>query len=140
MSLLGIIETLRRNLKGVIAGCWVVLALVVVADVVRVMTADEHEESASEHAATPAGEHAAAPATEHNAHAAVAPEHTAPAAHAAVAEPVEAHGFWASAYHIAENVPVFWTLFGFLGCVLIVVVSKTYGHLGVSEREDYYSE
>lgn len=133
MSLLGIIETLRRNLKGVITACWVVLALVVVADIVRWATAaGGHEAPAStEHSAAPAGEHAVAPAGEHA---------TAPVEHAAPTEHAPAHGFWASAYHIAETKPVFWTLFGFLGCVLIVVVSKTYGHLGVSEREDYYSE
>lgn len=150
MSLLGIIETLRRNLKAVIIGCWVVLALVVIADIVRVTTAGEH------HAAAPAGEHAVAPAAEHNAHAAApsvaAPaEEGAPAEHGAAAvDHGEAHspseasakegGFWAKTYHIAENVPVFWTLFGFLGCVLIVVVSKSYGHFGVSVKEDYYSE
>ena len=152
MSLLGIIETLRRNLKALITGCWIVLALVVIADVARVMTAGEHHAPTSEHAAAPVGEHAVAPATEHSAHAAVASEHSAPlkseisdlksAPHgdAHSVGSAEEGGFWASAYHIAENVPVFWTLFGFLGCVLIVVVSKTYGHLGVSEREDYYSE
>ncbi len=135
MSLLGIIETLRRNLKAVIVACCVVLGLVVVADIARVTTGFGH------HAAAPAGEHAVAPAAEHNTHAAVTPEHTAPAAHGATAAAHgEAHGFWAKAYHIAETVPVFWTLFGFLGCILIVVVSKSYGHFGVSVKEDYYSE
>jgi|GEM_PF-979670 len=128
MSLLGIIETLRRNLKTVVvAGC-VVLALVVVADGVRLMTVS------GEHEAAPASEHAVAPAAEHESHAAVAAEH------AAVAEHGASHGFWATSYHIAENVPVFWTLFGFLGCIVLVVVSKTYGHFGVSKREDYYGE
>ncbi len=141
MSLLGIIETLRRNLKAVIAGCWIVLALVVVADVARVMTGFGH------HAAAPVGEHTVAAAAEHSSHAVAPSEHAAPlkseisdlklAAHSAAPA---AHGFWASAYHIAENVPLFWTLFGFLGCVLIVVVSKSYGHFGVSVKEDYYSE
>jgi len=129
MSLLGIIETLRRNLRTVVVASCVVLALVVVADVVRLMTAS------GEHHAAPS-EQAAAPAAEHASHAVVASEHTAPSAeHAA-----PAHGFWATTYHIAENVPAFWTLFGFLGCVVLVVVSKTYGHFGVSKREDYYSE
>ena len=130
MSLLGIIETLRRNLKAVVVASCVVLALLVVADVVRLMTAS--------------GEHEAAAATEHESHAAVASEHAAPVAeHAAPAHgetAVASHGFWATSYHIAENVPAFWTLFGFLGCVVLVVVSKTYGHFGVSKREDYYSE
>ena len=123
MSLLGIIETLRRNLKAVVVASCVVLALLVVADVVRLMTAS--------------GEHEAAAATEHESPAAVASEHAAPA-HGETA--VASHGFWATSYHIAENVPAFWTIFGFLGCVVLVVVSKSYGHFGVSKREDYYSE
>ena len=130
MSLLGIIETLRRNLKAVVVASCVVLALLVVADVVRLMTAS--------------GEHEAAAATEHESPAAVTSEHAAPAAeHAAPAHgetAVASHGFWATSYHIAENVPAFWTLFGFLGCVVLVVVSKSYGHFWVSKREDYYGE
>ena len=138
MSLLGIIETLRRNLKTVVvAGC-VILALLVVADVARLMTASgEHHAATSEHAAAPAAEHAA-PAHGDSLKSEISDHRSAP--HSAVAEPVEAHGFWATTYHIAENVPAFWTLFGFLGCVVLVVVSKSYGHFGVSKREDYYSE
>ncbi|MFT3830951.1 MAG: hypothetical protein QM691_14705 [Opitutaceae bacterium] len=131
MSLLGIIETLRRNLKGVIVACWVLLGLLVAADIARITTGFE----------AAATEHTVASAAEHESHTAVALENTGHSEHGA--EPAgehEAHGFWAKAYHIAENVPVFWTLFGFLGCVVIVVVSKSYGHFGVSEREDYYSE
>ncbi len=39
-----------------------------------------------------------------------------------------------------EHVPGFWSLFGLLGCLLLVVCSKTFGHFGVSTREDYYDE
>lgn len=102
MKLLHIIEFLRRNLKTVVLGCYAVLALTVVADVVRALTSHGHK--------APAG-----------------------------AEPA-AHGFWVSLHHIAETIPVFWTLFGFLGCVLLVVVSKTIGHSFVSKEEDYYDE
>lgn len=130
MSLLGIIESLRRNLKTVVVASCVVLALVVVADVVRLMTAGEHEAAAPEHVA--AGEPAVA-----SEHATPAAEHAAPA-HGETAG--ASHGFWTSTYHMAENVPGFWTLFGFLGCVVLVVVSKSYGHLWVSKREDYYGE
>ena len=127
MSLLGIIEMLRRNLKAVVVASCVVLALLVAADVVRLMTASgEHHGATTEHTTAPAAEHATTPA------------------HATAHSPSEASaqegGFWATSYHIAENVPAFWTLFGFLGCVVLVVVSKTYGHFGVSKREDYYSE
>ena len=39
-----------------------------------------------------------------------------------------------------EQVPGFWAAFGFLGCLLIFVCSKSYGHTGISNREDYYDE
>jgi hypothetical protein len=42
------------------------------------------------------------------------------------------------AHTAAEHFPSFWAAFGLLGCLLLVIVSKTYGHLGVSTREDYY--
>jgi hypothetical protein len=46
----------------------------------------------------------------------------------------------AHAHTAAEHVPAFWAAFGLLGCLLLVIVSKTYGHLGISTREDYYDE
>jgi hypothetical protein len=107
MNLARLLESLRRQLKTIVFVCYGVLTLVVVADVIRLLSARGHEAVPAEH-----GEQVA--------------EHAA--------------GFWASAYHLAENMPGFWTLFGFLGCLLLVLVSKTYGHSGVSVREDYYSE
>ncbi|MFT3868596.1 MAG: hypothetical protein QM715_08860 [Nibricoccus sp.] len=70
-----------------------------------------------------------------------ASEHAAPAAHGAEA----AHGFWAQLYHIAETWPAFWSVFGFIACVLIVYISKWYGHLKVGRteimaKEDFYNE
>ena len=55
------------------------------------------------------------------------------------------HGFWAHLYHIAETMPVFWSVFGFIACVLIVYISKWYGHLKVGRTqimapEDFYHE
>ena len=44
------------------------------------------------------------------------------------------------AHTAAEHWPAFWAVFGFVGCVLLVVVSKLYGHFAVSTREDYYDE
>lgn len=38
----------------------------------------------------------------------------------------------------AEHLPGFWAAFGFIGCLLVFVVSKTCGRLGLSTREDYY--
>ena len=39
-----------------------------------------------------------------------------------------------------EHLPAFWSIFGFLGCVLIVIGSKWFGHAGIMTREDYYDE
>jgi hypothetical protein len=40
----------------------------------------------------------------------------------------------------AEHIPGFWAAFGFLACVLIIIVSKAFGHAGIMTREDYYDE
>ena len=37
-----------------------------------------------------------------------------------------------------EHLPFFWSVFGFIACVLIVYVSKWFGHAGIMTREDYY--
>ncbi|MCF6289859.1 MAG: hypothetical protein L3J03_02495 [Desulfobacterales bacterium] len=37
-----------------------------------------------------------------------------------------------------EHLPGFWSVFGFVGCALIIILSKWYGHLGIMTREDYY--
>ncbi len=37
-----------------------------------------------------------------------------------------------------KHIPGFWAIFGFVACVLIIIVSKWYGHLGIMTREDYY--
>lgn len=39
-----------------------------------------------------------------------------------------------------EHVPVFWSVFGFVACVLIVILSKAFGHAGIMTREDYYND
>lgn len=39
-----------------------------------------------------------------------------------------------------EKLPGFWSVFGFLGCVLIILGSKGFGHTGIMTREDYYDE
>ena len=38
----------------------------------------------------------------------------------------------------AEHFPAFWSLFGFFGCVAIIILSKWFGHAGIMVREDYY--
>jgi len=37
-----------------------------------------------------------------------------------------------------KYIPGWWSLFGFVACVLIIILSKWYGHLGIMTREDYY--
>ncbi len=44
------------------------------------------------------------------------------------------------AHTAIEQWPGFWALFGFIACVLIIIVSKWYGHLGIMTREDYYDK
>jgi hypothetical protein len=39
-----------------------------------------------------------------------------------------------------ERIPGFWSGFGFIACVLIIILSKWYGHSGIMTREDYYDE
>jgi phosphatidylserine synthase len=39
-----------------------------------------------------------------------------------------------------EGVPAFWSLFGFVACVAIIIFSKWFGHLGIMTREDYYDD
>lgn len=39
-----------------------------------------------------------------------------------------------------EHLPGFWSVFGFVACALIVLVSKWLGHLFLMKREDYYDE
>lgn len=40
----------------------------------------------------------------------------------------------------AEHLPGFWAVFGFVGCAIIILVSKAFGHAGILTREDYYDE
>ena len=44
------------------------------------------------------------------------------------------------AHTAPEHFPAFWSLFGFVGCVLIILLSKWFGHTGIMTREDYYDE
>ncbi len=46
----------------------------------------------------------------------------------------------AEAHTPVEHIPAFWSIFGFVGCVLIIVLSKWFGHLGIMTREDYYED
>lgn len=39
-----------------------------------------------------------------------------------------------------EHIPAFWAVFGFVGCAILIIASKWFGHLGIMQREDYYDE
>lgn len=39
-----------------------------------------------------------------------------------------------------DKVPGFWALFGFVGCVILIVVSKWLGHAWLMKDEDYYDK
>ncbi len=39
-----------------------------------------------------------------------------------------------------EHIWAFWSIFGFFGCAVLILVSKWYGHLGIMTREDYYED
>ena len=43
----------------------------------------------------------------------------------------ETHGWWSA-------IPGFFALFGFFGCLLIIVFSKFLGRILLYKREDYY--
>jgi hypothetical protein len=44
------------------------------------------------------------------------------------------------AHTAVEHIPLWWSIFGFVGCALIIILSKWYGHLGIMTREDYYED
>jgi hypothetical protein len=44
----------------------------------------------------------------------------------------------AKAHTAAEHLPGFWALFGLVSCVVIILVSKWFGKLGITRQEDYY--
>jgi hypothetical protein len=39
-----------------------------------------------------------------------------------------------------ENIPVFSAVYGFVGCVFIIVASKALGHHWLQKEEDYYEK
>ena len=43
-------------------------------------------------------------------------------------------------HFFGDKIPGFWSLFGFIACVLIIIVSKWIGHMGLMKDENYYDE
>jgi hypothetical protein len=47
--------------------------------------------------------------------------------------PEHPHFWW-------EKIPFFDAIFGFFGCIVIVLGSKALGHHGIQKDEDYYND
>ncbi len=43
-------------------------------------------------------------------------------------------------HFFGDKIPGFWSFFGFVACVLIILVSKWIGHLWLMKDEDYYDK
>lgn len=43
-------------------------------------------------------------------------------------------------HFLGDKIYGFWSLFGFIACVLIIVVSKWIGHHGLMKDEEYYDK
>ena len=43
-------------------------------------------------------------------------------------------------HFFGDRIPGFWSLFGFVACILIILISKWIGHLGIMQDENYYNE
>jgi len=43
-------------------------------------------------------------------------------------------------HFFGDRIPGFWSLFGFIACVLIILISKLIGRLGIMQDENYYNE
>jgi len=41
---------------------------------------------------------------------------------------------------VEQNVPFFWSLFGFAAAALIIGIAYWYGHSGIMARKDFYEE
>ena len=43
-------------------------------------------------------------------------------------------------HFIGDKIPGFWSIFGFIACILIILISKWIGRLGIMQDENYYNE
>lgn len=41
-------------------------------------------------------------------------------------------------HHWWSDIPAFWIYFGFIGCLVLILVAKLLGKLLVNRKEDYY--
>ena len=50
------------------------------------------------------------------------------------------HFHLAHPHFVWEELPVFSAIYGFIGCIVIIVVSKALGHYWLQKEEDYYEK
>ena len=43
-------------------------------------------------------------------------------------------------HFFGDRIPGFWSLFGFAACIVIILISKWIGRLGIMQDENYYNE
>jgi hypothetical protein len=43
-------------------------------------------------------------------------------------------------HHSWSGIPLFWIIFGFIGCILIITFAKSIGTLILLKKEDYYND
>ena len=43
-------------------------------------------------------------------------------------------------HFFGDAIPGFWSVFGFIACILIILISKLIGRLGIMQDENYYNE
>ena len=43
-------------------------------------------------------------------------------------------------HFFGDSIPGFWSLFGFIACILIIIISKCIGSFGIVQDEKYYNE
>ena len=43
-------------------------------------------------------------------------------------------------HFFGDKIPGFWSVFGFIACVLIIIVSKWIGRIGLMQDENYYDK
>ena len=43
-------------------------------------------------------------------------------------------------HFFGDEIPGFWSIFGFIACILIILISKWIGRLGITQDENYYNE
>jgi hypothetical protein len=41
-------------------------------------------------------------------------------------------------HYFVDNIPAFWTIFGFAGCFILIKVAKGVAHTFLGKDEDYY--